>query len=391
MLENIQGVKTNSTRGHDVGHTKTIASFFSGYGGLEMGIRLALGGECRTIVFVEREAFAVANLVAKIEEGLLDAAPIHTDVTTFPYGKFRGLVDIACGGVPCQPHSVAGKRNGGSDERFLFDVFFDGLEEMQPGQIFIENVEGLLTSKMPDGSLCFRYIIERLEKMDYSVKAGLFTAAEVGAPHRRKRVFILAHSRRFRPEIGQVPSAGVIESGELAHSPSNKGWVFNGERGNRDELEKPIRIGRGGRSEGGSEVRGCGREVSTDTDGEECGTYESTGTGTLSRYGSQESVAYTGSTGWQGCEQRGTHHGADSERSGAHGATPQCGPQRWPARPGQPQYDWEAPRITESKVGGAANGTGRRVDELRLLGNGVVPQQAERAWIILNKEMKNEN
>ena len=59
---------------------------------------------------------------------------------------------------------------------------------------------------------------------------------------------------------------------------------------------------------------------------------------------------------------------------------------RWPARPGEQQYDWEEPRVVESCMGRAVNGASSRVDRLRLLGNGVVPQQAAKAWRVLNEE-----
>ena len=161
--------KINTQRGKNAMHNNntetTIVSFFSGYGGLEKGISAALSRNTRVLAYVERDSFPVANLVAKMEQGLMDAAPIFTDVTKFPYREFRGLVDIACGGVPCQPHSNAGKREGGADERFLFNDFISGMSEMRPGIIFIENVQGLLSSKMPDGTLCIRYILNQLENI----------------------------------------------------------------------------------------------------------------------------------------------------------------------------------------------------------------------------------
>jgi len=133
-------------------HPVNLIEFCAGYCGIGIGLKSVVR-DLRTIAYVEREAYGVANLVSKIEEGRLDAAPIWSDLLDFPYGKFRGLVDIATAGIPCQPHSYAGLRKGGGDERFLFDDWLRGLQQMRPRCIFIENVEGLLTSRMPDGTL----------------------------------------------------------------------------------------------------------------------------------------------------------------------------------------------------------------------------------------------
>jgi len=171
----------------------TVIEFCAGYGGLGLGIKGVLGERMRLIGLCELEGFAQANLISKMEAGLMEQVPIWSNLLTFPYRKFRGLVDIAAAGIPCQPHSLAGKRSGGGDQRFLFDDWLCGLEQMQPKAIFIENVEGFLSSKMPDGTLCVEWTIKRLEAMGYQTATGIFSAREVGAPHQRKRVFILAH------------------------------------------------------------------------------------------------------------------------------------------------------------------------------------------------------
>ena len=266
-MENINDEMHNNTS------TKTIVSFFSGYGGLEIGISAALGGNTRVLASVEREAFAVANLVSKMEKGLMEPSPVFTDVTQFPYREFRGLVDIACGGVPCQPHSHAGKRQGGADERFLFDDFIAGMSEMRPGIIFIENVEGLLSSKMPYGSLCIRYVLNQLENIGYCVEdskgqplIGIFSASEVGAPHQRKRVFILAYDRDRRCENGisrqdNGEKGNTEESGNHSAWPSRPGERQYGwepprtvvgqpkERGERGERQRGVRAGEEANSE----------------------------------------------------------------------------------------------------------------------------------------------
>ena len=174
-------------------NTKTIThlSLCSGYEGIGLGLRRVLPN-LREIAYVEREGFPVANLVAKMEAGELDAAPVFTDVKTFPYGEFRGCVDILSGGFPCQPFSAAGKRNGVEDPRHLFPYIADGIRECQPRIVFLENVEGIISAKTADGESVLQYVLRELEGLGYRATAGVFSAAEVGAPHQRKRVFILA-------------------------------------------------------------------------------------------------------------------------------------------------------------------------------------------------------
>ena len=185
----------------------------------------------RTIAYVEREAYAAANLAGKIEEGRLDAAPIWADLLDFPYGKFRGLVDIATAGIPCQPHSHAGLRKGGGDERFLFDDWLTGIQQMRPRCILIENVEGLLTSQMPDGTLCIRWTLERLERMGYRTASGIFSAEECGAPHIRKRVWILAYSDGERGQGSECFLRDACEIGQgrtdsAADSDIDDAWLW---------------------------------------------------------------------------------------------------------------------------------------------------------------------
>ena len=162
----------------------TVLSLCTGYGGIERGLDLA-GVEHRVIAHVEIEAFAIANLVAKMEAGKLDAAPVWSNLKTLPVESFRDRVDILTGGYPCQPFSAAGKRLGEEDPRHLWPYICDIIRAVRPVRCFFENVEGHI-------SLGLREVISDLESLGYKVAWGIFSAREVGAPHQRKRVYIMA-------------------------------------------------------------------------------------------------------------------------------------------------------------------------------------------------------
>lgn len=211
-------------------HPVNLVEFCAGYCGIGIGLKSVVRN-LRTIAYVEREAYPAANLAAKIEAGRLDAAPIWSDLLDFPYGKFRGLVDIAAAGIPCQPHSHAGLRKGGGDERFLFGDWLRGLQQMRPRCILIENVEGLLTSQMPDGTLCIRWTLERLERMGYRTASGIFSAEECGAPHIRKRVWILAYADSERGQgsecfLRDACQIGQGRSDSAADSDIGDAWKW---------------------------------------------------------------------------------------------------------------------------------------------------------------------
>ena len=159
-------------------------SLCSGAGGLELGITLAVPGY-RTVGYVERDAFAAAVLVARMEDAALDHAPLWDDVASFDGRPWRGAVDIVTAGYPCQPFSVAGKRRGTDDPRHLWPHVARIIGEIKPPFVFLENVAHHLRLGFPE-------VASGLVGLGYRLATGLFTAAEVGAPHRRERLFILA-------------------------------------------------------------------------------------------------------------------------------------------------------------------------------------------------------
>jgi DNA (cytosine-5)-methyltransferase 1 len=397
--------------------TKAIThlSLCSGYEGIGLGLRSVLP-TLREVAYVEREGFPIANLVAKMEAGKLDAAPVFTDVKTFPYGEFRGYVDILSGGFPCQPFSAAGKRQATEDPRHLFPYIADGIRECQPRIVFLENVQGILSCKTADGEPVLQYVLRELEGMGYRATAGIFSAEEVGAPHQRKRVFILGMANSER-------------RGRSSQECGDDLKRIQGNEGERNELRSEVEgFSNSSREELGntSDLRlqqpsSDSRETGTDQSGEERRVYESQGAGSLSRYGPQSQgspeLANSNHEGLEGYQC----HSSSEQGEPIQADTWSAGSTRWPARPSEPQYEWEEPRVVgdtkiidrdvsndngelgqsecreprgaaretinrgqaKPQLGRTPNGSSSRVDRLRLLGNGVVPQTAAKAFITL--------
>lgn len=166
-----------------------LISLCTGGGGLDLGVELALPG-ARSVVMVEREAFAVAHLVAAFRQGLLAPCPVWDDVRTFDGRPWRGLVDGLIGGIPCQPHSLAGRKQGSLDARDLWSDARRHIVTARPWFVLIENVGGMLAAGADEIAGAER-VWRDLRKLGFAVEAGLFTAAEVGASHERLRIFIL--------------------------------------------------------------------------------------------------------------------------------------------------------------------------------------------------------
>ncbi len=166
-----------------------ILSICTGGGGLDLGVELAIQG-ARTVCMVEREAFAVATLASAMEAGLMAQAPIWSDARTFDGRPWRGAVDGLIGGIPCQPHSLAGRKLGSYDERDLWSDARRIITQSRAWFVLIENVAGMLAAG--DDEIAGAERVHRdLCKLGFEVEGGLFTAKEVRAPHERERVFIL--------------------------------------------------------------------------------------------------------------------------------------------------------------------------------------------------------
>ena len=173
----------------------------TGYGGIELGLRRA-GVDIRTICYLEIEVYVQAVLVKAMEEGRLCTAPLWTDVKSFPSSEFRGKVCGIVGGYPCQPFSSSGKRQGEEDPRHLWPHIRRHIRAIGNVQwCFFENVLG-------HTSMGLWRVLSDLEKEGFRCVWGVFSAEEVGAPHQRKRVFILAVSKSREPGESETGDRG---------------------------------------------------------------------------------------------------------------------------------------------------------------------------------------
>ncbi|MCG8506202.1 MAG: DNA cytosine methyltransferase [Sphingomonadales bacterium] len=167
---------------------------------LDVAVGLVTGA--RSLVYIEREAYAAATLVARMEDQALDPAPVWSDMRTFDGRPYRGLVDILISGDPCQGNSLAGKRRGQADGRDLIDELVRIIDEMRPACLFRENVPGNAHGQ-------FGAIVPPLEGLGYELAAGIFSAADAGASHRRERLFVMAYNPRWgRAGIGVPKGQG---------------------------------------------------------------------------------------------------------------------------------------------------------------------------------------
>ena len=164
---------------------------FAGIGGFRMGLE-SLGHEC--VGFCEIDKFARKSYKAIYDtEGEIELHDI-TQVSNEEWRKFRGTVDIICGGFPCQAFSIAGKRKGFLDETrgTLFFEIARAAKEIQPPLLFLENVKGLLSH---DRGRTFRTILSTLDELGYDAEWQVLNSKDYGVPQNRERVFLIGHLR----------------------------------------------------------------------------------------------------------------------------------------------------------------------------------------------------
>lgn len=333
-------------------------ALFSGAGG---GILASYLLGWRTVCAVERDAYAAQVLAQRQNDGILEAFPIWSDITTFDGKPWRGIVDVISGGFPCQDISSAGKGAGIEGERSgLWSEMARIISEVRPSYVFVENSPMLVSRGLTR-------VISDLAKMGYDAQWARFSASNFGAPHIRDRIWIVGYSRSERLNTGwenngkydrHFTSSANKNSRTLANTQSI-GCKTNGlsigaqqEKSlsgiNSKDVANPksIRLEQAGKCKSSSEkwFTRCGHELS-DTNCERCKQVEQRVFSRTQSEGTPDPSQYS---------------------SFARGR------------------EWWA---IEPELGRVADGVANRVDRLKAIGNGQVSIVAKSAFEFLGEDL----
>jgi DNA (cytosine-5)-methyltransferase 1 len=196
-----------------------LLDLFSGIGGFSLGMEAT--NRIKTIAFVEKDKFCQKVLNKNFKN-----IPIEEDIRNVKGSNYTA--DIVSGGFPCQPFSVAGKRRGKDDDRYLWDETIRVVAETKPKWFVGENVEGIIN--ISNGTV-LQQIQQDLEKEGFQVQCLVIPASGVGAWHQRKRVWIIgcnvsnSNSNRNTNEIER--SNGEKEKVQREHRQKDSStWKF---------------------------------------------------------------------------------------------------------------------------------------------------------------------
>ncbi|EMC5392367.1 DNA cytosine methyltransferase [Acinetobacter baumannii] len=299
-------------------------ALFAGAGG---GVLASYLLGWRTVCAVERDAYAAQVLAQRQNDGILEAFPIWSDITTFDGKPWQGIVDVISGGFPCQDISSAGKGAGIEGERSgLWSEMARIIGEVRPRYVYVENSPMLVSRGLTR-------VISDLAQMGYDAHWARFSASNFGAPHIRDRIWIVAYARCQRGEAGasqtlrsksEIPKwTNTNNMGSNISNTQSFGW----EQTRQSEQSSKERFSRRGGEFAHSNCLNEQRLITSDSNQER----------------------------WQ--EQ--------SKRS----ARSSCNELTW----------WEA----EPELGRVADGVAHRVDRLKAIGNGQVSIVAKCAFEFL--------
>jgi DNA (cytosine-5)-methyltransferase 1 len=171
-----------------------LLDLFSGIGGFSLGLEST--GYFQTIAFVEKDKFC-----RKVLQKNFNNIPIEEDIRNVRGSNYAA--DVITGGFPCQPFSVAGKRKGTDDDRYLWDETIRVVAECKPRWFIGENVEGLINI---NNGMVLRQVQTDLEEQGFQVQCIVIPASGIGAWHQRKRIWIVACNLSYSYNNGSYRS-----------------------------------------------------------------------------------------------------------------------------------------------------------------------------------------
>lgn len=262
----------------------------------------------------------------------------YGDIKKFDGTPFRGQIDIISGGFPCQPYSTAGKRRGKEDSRHLWPEMLRVIREVGPRYVVGENVFGIVNW---NGGMVFNEVQVDLENEGYEVWPVILPACGVNAPHRRDRVWFVAHSNSIRYDTNKGAANNIQEQPD-SKQQRRRGWGkdygLNDERIATNAKQQP---GNQGNNEWPEREPRYGEEIRTFN----CASGKDAANTNKER---RQQLVIPGQPGWPGFD------------CGGHYA----------------QCDSFAGFPTQSPVCGRNDGVSNRVDRIAALGNAIVPQVA---------------
>jgi DNA (cytosine-5)-methyltransferase 1 len=390
-----------------------ILDICSGIGGFSLGLEATGGFD--TVAFCEFDDFC-----CKVLNKHWPNVPIYKDLKEIGNDPERIIqeFDLICGGIPCQPFSLAGKQKGKEDDRHLWPYMYAIVKSKKPTWVIVENVGGFVNVALDDVCL-------DLETQGYATQSFIIPACSVEAPHKRDRIWILGkYTSEFEKPLVDTDSIRPHEHKTTEEESSRRGSETsttttsndvanskeledhehdNGERTQQDREHRVSQQPGGEGSLGGTEDVADPKLVSSDSisdSGSNTKTESEQGqkTGNLDRSSGRQDVAYSNSEGLEGSEEAGDTQksreereqlasGQDSSLSKGHTQSELGG-----VADGIPtRLDGHLGFEREPNIPRVATGIPDRVNRLKALGNSIVPQIVYNIGLAILEEEKRTN
>jgi DNA (cytosine-5)-methyltransferase 1 len=390
-----------------------ILDICSGIGGFSLGLEATGGFD--TVAFCEFDDFC-----CKVLNKHWPNVPIYKDLKEIGNDPERIIqeFDLICGGIPCQPFSLAGKQKGKEDDRHLWPYMYAIVKSKKPTWVIVENVGGFVNVALDDVCL-------DLETQGYATQSFIIPACSVEAPHKRDRIWILGkYTSEFEKPLVDTDSIRPHEHKTTEEESSRRGSETsttttsndvanskeledhehdNGERTQQDREHRVSQQPGGEGSLGGKQDVADPKLVSSDSisdSGSNTKTESEQGkkTGNLDRSSGRQDVAYSNSEGLEGSEEAGDTQKSREEReqlasrqdsslSKGHTQSELGG-----VADGIPtRLDGHLGFEREPNIPRVATGIPDRVNRLKALGNSIVPQIVYNIGLAILEEEKRTN